>query len=156
MIILDTSALVALLYGEPAEGEVAALLRSGECATPASCLSEVVDQLIRRNGIPAEEVVDCLEPLIDASLGILPIENRIGWQAGEYRGVYYSRNSCALSLADCLVLASATLEDEIATSDPALAAIARDLELTVISLPDSEGNRPSVTKARSRGSAEPE
>ncbi len=100
--------------------------------------------MIRRSDVPPEEVVDRLEPLIEASLLILPIENTISWQAGEFRGVHYSRNSADLSLADCLVLASATSEDEIATSDSVIAAVARDLGLTVIPLPDSSGSRPSA------------
>jgi PIN domain nuclease of toxin-antitoxin system len=144
LILLDASALVAFLYGEPAAGEVAALLRSGECATPAPCLAELVDQLIRRNGVQPDDVADHLGLLIEASLGVLAIENEIAWQAGELRAVHYRRSNADLSLADCLLLAAAGLDDEIATSDPAVIATARTLNLTVIPLPDSNGNRPAV------------
>ncbi len=144
LILLDANALIALLRGEPAEGEVAALLRSGECATPAPCLAEVVDRLIRRAKVKPGEVVDQLEPLIAASLGVLAVENRIAWQAGELRGAHYNRNDADLSLADCLLLASAAANDEIATSDLALATTARALDLAVIPLPDSGGSRPSA------------
>lgn len=142
MILLDASALVAFLYDEPAEGEVAALLRSGECATPAPCLTELVDQLIRRNGVHPGDAIDHLGPLIEASLGVVAIENEIAWQAGEFRALHYDRNSTDLSLADCLLLAVAGPEDKIATSDRAVAATAQDLGIDVILLPDSNGNRP--------------
>lgn len=141
MILLDANALLAFLKDEPAAGEVAALLRGGDCATPASCLSEVVDRLIRRSGVPAKEVVDRLEPLIDASLEILPIEGRVGWQAGEFRGVHYARGSTDLSLADCILLAVAGPDDELATADRDLATIAASHDISVIVLPDSQGNR---------------
>jgi hypothetical protein len=95
-----------VLYGEPAAGEVAALLQSGECVTP--CLAEVVDQLVRRNGVTPEEVVVRLDPLIEAALGVVPIENRLAWQAGEFRAVHYAcqgrtcpwRLACFLPVSD--------------------------------------------------------
>jgi hypothetical protein len=48
----------------------------------------------------------------------------------------------ALSLADCLLLASAEPDDEIATADRAVIEIARKLEVPVIPLLDSRGQRP--------------
>jgi len=48
-----------------------------------------------------------------------------------------------LSLADCLALATAIdLGDALATSDRALAALARRYQLTVVALPDSRGRKP--------------
>lgn len=144
MILLDANALIALLRYEPAGPEVAELLRGRDCATPAPCLTEVVDRLIRRGGVPPEEVVDRLDPLIEGRLRVLPIENRIAWQAGEFRGVHYSRSDTDLSLADCLLLAATGADDELATSDGAVARVARTLEIEVLPLPDSKGERPDV------------
>lgn len=144
MILLDASALIAFLYGEPAAGEVAALLRSGECVTPSPCLAEVVDQLIRRNGVKPEEVVDHLDPLIEAALGVVPIENRLAWQAGELRASHYARKGSDLSLADCLLLACVGPDDKLVSSDRALLEAARDLEFAVIALADSGGHRPDA------------
>jgi PIN domain nuclease of toxin-antitoxin system len=144
LILLDASALLSFLWGEAGEEEVAALLHDRECATVAPCLSEVVDRLIRRSGVPREDVVDRLEPLIEASLGIFPIENRIAWEAGELRAQYYERKSYDLSLADCTVLAVIGSEDKLATSDGALAKVAQKLGVGVIALPDSRGVRPDL------------
>jgi PIN domain nuclease of toxin-antitoxin system len=143
VILLDASALIALLRGEPAEADVKALLHRGGCATPSTCLAEVVDQLIRRNRVQPEDVVDRLDPLIEASLGVVPIENRLGWQAGEHRAVNYVRSGTDLSLADCMLLACAGPDDELASSDGSLLAIARELDIRVIPLPDSRGRRPT-------------
>lgn len=141
MILLDASALLALLRGEPGESEVVGLLHRGDCATPSSCLAEVVDHLIRHTGVTPEDVVDRLDPLIEASLGVIPIENRLGWQGGELRALRYARNGAALSLADCLLLACVGPDDKLVSSDRALLAAARDLEFGVIALPDSRGHR---------------
>ncbi len=143
MILLDASALLALLRGEPAEAEVAGLLRGGGCVTPSSCLAEVVDHLIRHTGAEPEEVVDRLEPLIEASLGIVPLENRLGWQAGEHRGVFYRRSGSDVSLADCLLLACVGPDDKLASSDRALLVAAGELGFETIPLLDSSGARPS-------------
>lgn len=141
MILLDTNALIALLRRESAGPEVAELLRQGGCATSASCLAEVVDQLVRRFGIRPEDVIDHLDHLIDAALGIVSIENSIAWRAGELRGVHYTRNDTALSLADCMLLAAAEPDDKLATADRPLARVAEALDISVIPLPDSGGRR---------------
>jgi hypothetical protein len=130
-----------LLRGEPAKAEVEDLLDGGRCATPATCLCEVVDRLIRRHGVLPEELVCHLNPLIEASLGIVPVENELGWQAGEDRALQYKRNSTDLSLADCVLLACVGQQDLLATSDRALLRVARRLDFKVIPLLDSRGHR---------------
>jgi uncharacterized protein with PIN domain len=142
VILLDTNALIAMLRDEPAAAEVKALLYRGGCATPATCLAEVVDQLVRRHDVRPGDVADSLEPLIDASLGIVPVENELGWQAGEDRAVHYARTGSDLSLADCVLLACVGTDDELASSDGPLLGVARKLDLRVIPLLDSNGRRP--------------
>lgn len=142
MILLDASALLALLYDEPAADEVTRLLRGGECATPSTCIAEVVDQLIRRNGVQPALVVDHLDPLIEVSLGVVPVENRLGWRAGELRASHYERGGAELSLSDCALLAAAGPGDRLASSDGPLLSVAERLGLETIPLPDSRGRRP--------------
>lgn len=144
MTILDANGLIAALLDEPARGEVAELLRRGECATPAPCLSEVVAHLLRKHRVPGEMLAERLSPLIDEAVTVLEIDSRIAWRAGELRAAHYHRKTADLSLADCILLASAGADDEIATSDRAVALTARELGIDVIPLPDSNGNRPAV------------
>ncbi|HEX7059435.1 MAG TPA: PIN domain-containing protein [Solirubrobacterales bacterium] len=144
MILLDTSALLTFLLGESGESEVASLLRSGECAIPAPCLAESIDRLIRKQGTSSDAIPEHLGPLVEESVSVLVIDTQVAWRAGEIRAAHYHRKAAALSLADCLVLASAAPEDRIATSDAALAATADTLDLTVIPLPDSTGHHPNI------------
>jgi len=130
-----------LLRGEPGKADVESLLGAGRCVTPATCLGEVVDRLIRRHGVLPEEVVCHLSPLIEASLGIVSVENELGWQAGEDRALQYKRNGADLSLADCVLLACVGHQDQLATSDGPLIRVARELGLEVIPLLDSRGRR---------------
>jgi len=144
LTLLDANALLALLRGQPAEYEVAELLHHGSCATPSSCLVEIVDRLIRRWGSSPEQVSEGLGPLIEESLDILRVDSATAWRAGKLRATHYHRKTCALSLADCVLLATAGPEDEIATSDAPLAGIACTLDIGVIALPDSRGRRPRI------------
>lgn len=132
------------MRAQPAEDEVAALLHRGNCATPAPCVAEIVDRLARRWGSSEDEIARQLGPLVDESVAVLGIDSRIAWRAGEIRAGHYHRSKSALSLADCVLLAAAGPDDEIATSDRAVATTAQRLGIGLIPLLDSDGERPSV------------
>lgn len=142
MTLLDASGLLSFLRAQPAEEEVAALLHGGGCAVPSSCLAEVVDRLIRRWGSSSENVAEQVGPLIDEALSVLALDSAIALRAGEIRAVHYHRRTAPLSLVDCVLLATAGPEDEIATSDGAVATVAQKLGIAVVPLPDSNGRRP--------------
>jgi predicted nucleic acid-binding protein len=108
-------------------------------------LAEVVDKLIRRHGIDPGRLAERLGALIDESISVLSVDARTAWRAGEVRAAHYNRKTTALSLADCVLLATAGPEDEIATSDRAVAATALELGIDLIPLPDSNGQRPAST-----------
>jgi predicted nucleic acid-binding protein len=142
LILLDANALISLLRGQPAESEVSALLQQGNCAVPAPCLSEVVDRLIRGHRVEPAALSERLGAMIDEVLPVLPIDQRIAWRAGELHAAHYHRVRAALSLADCLLLAIAEPNDEVATSDAGVIATAKKLGVGTIPLPDSRGKRP--------------
>jgi predicted nucleic acid-binding protein len=144
LTLLDASALLSLFLGQPAGAEVSALLRRKSCAIPAPCLTEVVDKLIRKRGVEPVVVSERVGPLIDEAISVLPVDRRIGWRAGELHAEHYNRRRSALSLADCILLAGAGQDDEIATSDGAVARTARKLGVSVVPLPNSKGERPRV------------
>lgn len=144
MTLLDANAFIALLLREPGGVEVAELLKGRDCATPAPCVAEVVDKLVRRHRIGPEPLAEKLNPLLAESIAVLDVGTSVAWRAGEIRAAHYRRKSAALSLADCVLLASAGPEDEIATSDRAVAATARKLDIAVIPLLDSQGGRPEA------------
>jgi predicted nucleic acid-binding protein len=111
---------------------------------PAPCVAEVVDKLIRRHGIDPARLGATLNPLLAESITVLGVDASLAWRAGELRARHYDRKTAALSLADCVLLATAGSDDEIATSDGAVADTAHKLGIAVIPLPDSSGRRPAV------------
>lgn len=144
MTLLDTSAVLTLLWGESGDDEVAELLRGGDCAIPAACLGEVVDKLIRCDGNPPATVAEKLAPLLEEVVSVPVVDSTIGWRAGELRAQHYDRGEAALSQVDCLLLATAGPDDRIATSDEPLVRVALRIGIDVVPLPGSDGRRPSV------------
>lgn len=145
MTVLDAQAVVALLLGEPAADEVAALIRDAGHPASISALNvaEVVDVLVRVMGRTHEEVIEKLDWLSAGGLVVTPVDETIGRIAGRIHAMRYHRRERPLSMADCIALASAiTHHEPIATSDPPLAATATAEGCDVVPLPDSQGRRP--------------
>jgi predicted nucleic acid-binding protein len=75
-----------------------------------------------------------------AGLEVEPVWLRVMWLATSLRAEHYHRTTASVSLADCICIATAiTLETDLATTDPALAHVARAAGVDVIPLPDSAG-----------------
>jgi predicted nucleic acid-binding protein len=142
LILLDANALVSFLLDEPGASEVEELMQSRECGVPTPCVSEVRDLLIRRHAITEEKFQERTAHLVGVNMVDLPIDIQVARWAGDIRAAHYSRLEAPLSLADCLLLASAEEEDEIATADSAVIRVARALDIGTIPLLDSRGRRP--------------
>ena len=144
MIVLDAYALVAFLGAEPAPPEVERLLRGGDCVVSAVNLAEAVDVTCRVHGLALDEVRDVVRTLtLGGQLRVSSADEASGWRAADIRQSHYAKKTCELSLADCFLIgAAASPGDQIATSDPPVAAVARSERLQVIALPDSTGRGP--------------
>jgi predicted nucleic acid-binding protein len=143
--VLDASALMAALLGEPARDIVEGILRSKEDRPKISAVNvaEVIDGLTRVAGRPLERVGEAIDWLRAGGLVVVPVTESIGRAAGELRSGHYHRVDAPISLADCIALATArSVEDPLATTDPVLAAAARRIGVDVIGLPDSRGAKP--------------
>jgi uncharacterized protein with PIN domain len=142
--LLDAYALVALVADEPAADEVEAILRAGGVTVVVANLAEAVDVLQRVHDLPPDAVRDALEPLLLANVLLAAVSDGThAWSAATIRAEHYDRKTRALSMADCFLLAHGLAEAEtVATTDPAIAAVARALGVTVTGLPDSQGKRP--------------
>ena len=129
---------------EPGRAVVEGLLRrEPPPSISAVNLAEVVDRLSRVQGHPPEVVRDRVDWLIVGGLQVEPLWVFAARRAATIRTRYYHRERAPLSLADCICLASALhLETEIATTDPILASVARQLGIEVIAVPDSNGVPP--------------
>ena len=145
MTFLDSYALVALVAEEPAAGEVEQLLReTGPTRVVTVNLAEAIDISQRIHGLSSDEVREALEPLfLSRTLTGVPSDENDAWLAAALRSKHYHRKDCALSIADCFLIAHAlSSDDEIATSDPPVASVSRTEGVGIVALPDSAGNRP--------------
>ena len=120
------------------------LLNADGARVPVVNLCEVLDVSRRTHAVPEPEIRRVIEPLLLAGrLSAVRSGTTEAWIAADVRARYYDRKGRALSLADCFLLAhAATNGEELATADRAVAEVARAEGQTVISLPDSAGERP--------------
>ncbi len=125
MILLDAYALLAYLRDEPAADSVTSILRTNSCAMSAVNLAEILDQLIRVDRLETRDVSEALSGLIGGPITVLSVDESVAWRTAEIRARHYRRKDSDLSLADCVLIASAGPDDEIATADPAVAKAAR-------------------------------
>jgi predicted nucleic acid-binding protein len=147
VILLDAYALVAFLADEPAAEQVDVLLRRGDCGINTINLGEALDVSYRMHGLGEDDVRVAIEPMrATKSLDLVALSEGSAWRAARIRTAYYDRRSRPLSLADCFLLADVTGEDEIASADPVLAAVARELQIGFLPLPDSAGRLPEPGK----------
>ncbi len=145
LTVLDAYAVVAYIAGEGAGAEVNRLRsRDGQIVRISTAnLAEVIDRLVRVHGFEFGDVQERIDLMRSGELRVIAVDEAIGRRAGELRATHYHREHSAVSLADCLALASAeAVEEPLATPDPALAAMARAEDVEVVALPDSQGRRP--------------
>ena len=140
-VVLDAQPVVTFLAGEPAADEIAELLRREPVMSVANA-AEVVDVLVRLRGLAADEAQAVVLSFLDELAAPVPVSLEIALDAGAIRGAAYLRHQLDVSLADCIAIATAGPGGSVATSDPALATVARAEGVEVIALPDSRGRRP--------------
>jgi uncharacterized protein with PIN domain len=136
--VLDAQALVALALDEPAASEVELLLRRGDVAMAAPNLAECLDVLKRVEGYDDDLVRSVVEPL---AIVVMPMTEWHAWRAAALRKRHYERETAAVSLADCTLVASAKAGDAIASADRAVLRMAEAEGIATIPLPDSTGAR---------------
>ena len=97
-VVLDASALLALLKGEPGGAKVASVIV--DAAISVVNLSEVVSHFVRA-GMPTKDVEDMLNAL---PFTLVPADASLAWEAGRLRA---DTAEAGLSLGDrfCLALA---------------------------------------------------
>ena len=142
--LLDAYALIALALDEPAAAEVEALIRGGQTSVTPTNLAEAVDVCVRVRSVPYAAVRATFEPLLETPIAVRGMEADTAWRTAELRVRHYHRDRMPLSLADCVLLASAGDGDAVATADGPLARAAAAEGIRVTALPDSRGRRPRV------------
>lgn len=139
MIVLDAYAVIALLRGEPAAGDVKRMIEGPEetALTPLG-IAEVLDYLVRLAGADEEEAALDLAQLGLASPA--PVDEAIAVAAGLLRARHYHRRDRAISLADCVAAETARrLGANVATAHPHLLETCAAESIGMVPLPDSRG-----------------
>lgn len=136
MTFLDAYALIAFLVGGPATSQVRAILREGNAAVATANLAETLDVSARRHGLSISRAMEILEPLLEETLTTVPLDSAVAQRAAEIRAKHYHRSTRPISLADAVLIASATASDRIATADADVLAIAKAERLRSVALPE--------------------
>ncbi|MHB8512155.1 MAG: PIN domain-containing protein [Actinomycetota bacterium] len=136
MVLIDATGLIALLANERASKEVESILRAREGAVVSVNLAEAIDVLCRVIKLDQAAVEDRLIPLVSTVMPVVAIGELEARVAAGFRVEHYHHRDTPLSLADCLLLATASIRGaEIATSDQALIKAASRVHVPVRKLP---------------------
>ena len=136
MTLLDAYALIAFLTGGPAAAQVHGILREGDVAVTTINLAEALEVSERRRGLPIHRAMEILGPLLTGPIVSRPLDIPVARRAAELRAMHYKRASREISLADTVLIASATAGDRIATSDPDVLAVAATEQIATLPLPE--------------------
>jgi predicted nucleic acid-binding protein len=134
-VLLDAFALIALMGDEPAADQVEALVRAGDTAITAVNLAEALDVLQRLQGISHERLEEVTVPLVGERMKLIPTDEPIARNAADIRARHYHRTRSPVSLADCILVASAGQSDVVATADVPLIRVAEAENVKVEALP---------------------
>ncbi len=88
--------------------------------------AEAIDVLVRVYGGEPDEVMARVEELFEAGIEATAPSLDHAVRAGQLRARIFDRRDRRVSLADCVVVATAEPGDRIATTDGVLAELARD------------------------------
>ena len=142
-LVLDASALVALIDGEVGGREVAEVLGSGGVASAVN-LAEARDRLVRtvRDPDAARKGFDLL---VARGFRVVACDLAIADRAAELRVAHYHRTDLPVSLADCIGVATALqLGGTLVTSDADQCRLAAIVGVAVHPIPNSSGVRPEA------------
>lgn len=123
--VLDASAIIAFLQGEPGDEVVRQVLQSGQCVVSAANQAEVIAKSLDRGASP--EAIKTI--LAELAYTVVDIKAEDGMQAGWMRA--QTRN-IGLSLGDRLCLAVAQrLKATLLTADRPWLAMAEPLGIDI-------------------------
>ena len=125
IIVLDASAIIAFLQGEPGDDVVRQALHDSQCLVSAANQAEVIAKALDR-GANAEAIQNVLS---DLAYTVIDVKAQDGVQAGWMRE---STRKIGLSLGDRLCLALAQrLAAQVLTADRPWLGVANSLGLNI-------------------------
>jgi uncharacterized protein with PIN domain len=131
---LDASAAVAFVLDEPGAEVVENALRGGATLMAAVNYGEALDVLIRREGLDGRRVARAFGLLVESGMRVADVTAPLAERAAELRRRRYHRARNPLSLADCILLASARPDDRVVSGDAGVIATARNEGIATVAL----------------------
>ena len=141
-VVVDTGPIVSVMLDDPAAAEVSSALDGRECSVSVVNVFEVLDVLIRVHRAPVNDASEALDRFLADVARPIPATRALAERAALLRARHYQRRDRDVSFADCFAIAAAMPDAEVATSDTAIARVARAEGLQVIALPNARGRRP--------------
>ena len=142
-VVLDAGPVIDLLLDEPSAVEIATAIRDAKSLRISVVnVAEVIDVTRRVHGVSAEDALSAVNRFLDEVARPVVVTREQAERAADIRARYYHRRDRDVSLADCFVIAAAEPGDTVATSDRAVADVARAEGLEVLALPNARGRRP--------------
>jgi uncharacterized protein with PIN domain len=142
-VTLDAGPVVSLLVGDAVADEIEAALRPADVLRISVVnAAEVLDVIRRVHGVSGDTASEVVGRFLDEAARPIAATREQALRAGDVRARHYHRRDRDVSLADCFVIAIAEPGDTVATSDRAVAHVARAEGLDVLALPNARGQRP--------------
>lgn len=141
-LVLDAAPLIALLRDEPHADRIVAAMGAATASVSTVTLAEITDVLERVHGWSAGVIEETVRGVLGVAVEYVAPTPEIAALAGSLRARHYRRRANDVSLGDCFVLATASADGTIVTSDRALVRTARDEGIEVVVVPGGGGKRP--------------
>lgn len=140
--VLDASAVISILLGEPGASAASEAAPSG--TVTAINLAEVRDRLTRRTGDHGR-VADAIDGLVARGLRVTACDRDLAEHAADLRAAHYDRRLAPISLADCCAIAAALrLDGALVSSDQEQLRIAKQEGASVVPIANSSGVVPEL------------
>ena len=120
----------------------------GGTSVTTTNLAEALDVTQRVYGATVARSMELLGPLFEGTLKPMPLDVAAAQRAAEIRARHYHRATRRISLADAVLLATASTGDRVATADPDVLAVAATEGIATLELPGE-----SPVSARPKGPA---
>jgi PIN domain nuclease of toxin-antitoxin system len=141
--VLDASALISLLDGEPGGAAVAAVLQDGASVSAVN-FAEARDTLTRRLPDPSR-VRWAVDEIVHRGLRVIDCDRQRATEAADLRAGHYHRAQMPVSLADCIAIVTARGSGgTLVTSDSDQGRLAAEIGVEVLAIANSGGILPDV------------
>jgi len=135
--------VISLLLDDDAAADVAGELAGQEqLGISVVNVTEILDVLRRIHRTAPADAALAVDRFLNEVAAPIEATRELALRAADVRARHYHRRDRDVSLADCFVVATASPDGCVATSDRAVARVAQEEGLDVLAMPSQHGRRP--------------